>query len=124
MEEAKDGDRPSPEEALGRPGRRIPSPVITLIASILELDWHRADMLAEAWADALYRLDRGDATQARPDGDVAGRTALGGREEVVDIHAYRAALDPMCIIGHCSLNNCLYPYCIAKPTPEMTPWAS
>ena len=28
-----------------------------------------------------------------------------------DIHAYRDAIDPNCVIGACSMNNCLYPSC-------------
>jgi hypothetical protein len=137
MEETKGRDSTAAQEALGRPGRRAPSPVITLIASILELDRDRADLLAKAWYAALYRLDRGDAAQAGPDGDDAGGAPLGWRKEVLrpmipsdtlefhpgppprvavtrDVHAYRDAIDPNCRIGTCSMNNCLYPDCLRK----------
>jgi hypothetical protein len=30
----------------------------------------------------------------------------------MSVHEYRKAIDPDCIIGVCSQNNCLYPDCV------------
>lgn len=35
-----------------------------------------------------------------------------------DVHAYREAISPDCIVGVCSLNNCLYPHCAVKSQVE------
>lgn len=40
--------------------------------------------------------------------------ASGG---IVDVHAYRKAIHDDCIIGTCSMNNCLYPSCAKEPKP-------
>lgn len=32
----------------------------------------------------------------------------------VDVHAYRKAIADDCVVGVCSMNNCLYPDCSPK----------
>lgn len=36
----------------------------------------------------------------------------------VDVHAYRPAIHEDCVIGTCSMNNCLYPSCAKEPKPH------
>lgn len=34
-----------------------------------------------------------------------------GLRKPVDVHAYRKAIADDCVVGYCSINNCLYPTC-------------
>jgi len=122
MEETKGGDYTPPQETFSREQRRAARPyvqVVELIVSILELDRRIADMLAKKWTASLYWADSGDPAQARADGDVEGRAPVGGRQEVLDVHAYRDAIDQNCIVGTCSINNCLYPDCVLECSADM-----
>lgn len=38
---------------------------------------------------------------------------------MVDVHEYRKAISDDCVVGVCSLNNCLYPHCAIKSQLEV-----